>query len=74
MAVLRAKRKENTDAGGAIIDKDLDKKLQAELDSLASANTSLQNENQTSLLRSQNLMNSRNSAYDLLTNTMSKDQ
>lgn len=74
MAELRTQRQKNTVESGEIINKELDKKLQTEMDNLKSSNDGLQNSNQMDMIRLQNYMNARNTAFDTVTNLLSKDQ
>lgn len=74
LAELRTQRQENTVESGEVINKELDKKLQTEMDNLKSSNDGLQNSNQMDMIRLQNYMNARNTAFDTVTNLLSKDQ
>lgn len=74
MAELRTQRQKNITDSGEVINKELDQKLQTEMDDLKSSNDGLQNSNQMDMIRLQNYMNARNTAFDTVTNLLSKDQ
>ena len=74
LAKLRDILKQNLDSTGAAKDKKLHEELQRQIDNIKTYNDTLQNSNQMDMIRLQNYMNARNTAFDMTTNLLSKDQ